>query len=395
MFYFRGNGSDHGIGMSQYGARGRAAAGQTYDQILAHYYTGITFGSIDPNQVIRVMLNSSYTPTPSAPARIVARNGPWSSATFLNDAGARVVFPVNSYVDLLPGDTGWTATVYDSNGSVLATAPTTDLTVEPVQSSTLLEMTWRASLTRYVVYRGSMRMLVKDGTVQAINIVGMDDYVKGVVPAEMPPLWPIEAVKAQAVASRAYGIRHLHPERNFDVVPTSDNQVYGGVSLEHPRSDLAVDQTSGQVPMYNGAPIFAYFFTVAGGYTENNEYAWPSASGKANSTPIPYLRGVPDYDANGLAYDRNAPGFAWQSNSFTWAQLSSWLSKDSRTNVGTLLDIQYKRGVSGRAYCVTLVGSARTVNVSGIVFKGVFNANNGGAGNLNSTMFYLEPYSAP
>jgi SpoIID/LytB domain protein len=381
--------------MSQYGARGRAAAGQTYAQILAHYYTGTTLGTLDPTQPIRVMLNSAYTPTPSAPARIVARLGPWTSATFVDDLGAQLVFPTDSYVDLMPSDLGWQASVYDSTGAVLATALTTDLMVNPADPATRLQMTWRASLPRYVLYRGSMRLLVNGSTVQAINIVAMDDYVKGVVPAEMPPLWSIEAVKAQAVASRSYGFRHLHPERNFDVVPTADNQVYGGVSLEHPHSNLAVDQTSGQVPMYNGAPILAYFFTVGGGYTENNEYAWPSSKGSVTGTPIPYLRGVSDYDANGLAYDRNAPGFAWQSNSFTWAQLSNWMASDARTNVGTLLNIQFKRGVSGRAYCVTLVGSARTLNVSGQVFKIVFNANNGSTSDLDSAMYFLQPETAP
>jgi stage II sporulation protein D len=251
-------------------------------------------------------------------------------------------------------------------------------------------MTWRSSLTRYVLYRGSMRMVVSGATVQAINTLPLDQYVQGVVPAEMPPLWSIEAVKAQAVAARSYAIRHLHPERVYDVVPTSANQVYGGVSLEHPRSNRAVSETSGQVVMYGSTVANTYFFTVAGGYTENNEYAWPSAKGKASDTPIPYLRGVPDLDENGLAYDRNAPGFAWQSDSFTWAQLSAMMAADSRTDVGTLLDVQFKRGVSGRAYCVTLVGSQRTVNVSGPVFKAIFNAHNGNGANLQSNMFFLE-----
>jgi stage II sporulation protein D len=184
-------------------------------------------------------------------------------------------------------------------------------------------------------------------------------------------------------------MRHLHPERSFDVVPTADNQVYGGFSLEHPRSNLAVAQTSGQVVTYNGAIANTFFFTVGGGYTENNEYAWPTAKGKVNGTPIPYLRGVPDLDENGLAYDRNAPGFAWQSGSFTWAQLSAMMAADSRTNVGTLTDIKFKRGVSGRVYCVTLVGSAGTLNVSGQAFKYVFNANNGGGPTLKSAMYFL------
>jgi stage II sporulation protein D len=156
---------------------------------------------------------------------------------------------------------------------------------------------------------------------------------------------------------------------------------------------VAVDGTAGQVVLYNGAPANTYFFTVAGGYTENNEYAWPGNTGKVVGSPIPYLRGRPDYDENGLAYDRNAPGFAWQSGSFTWAQLSEMMASDSRTSVGTLSDIQFKRGVSGRAYCVTLVGSARTVNVSGGVFKSVFNAHNGAGADLRSTMYYLEAES--
>ena len=390
LFHFRGQGSEHGVGMSQYGARGRAAAGQTYDVILAHYYTGTALGTVDPNQLVRVILNAAYVPTPSAPARITARLGGWTSAAFVDGTGARVPFPVDSYVQLAPSDAGWFATAYDSTGAMLATVATTDLTIDPADAATRLEMTWRSSLTRYVLYRGSMRLAVAGTSVQAINIVRMDDYVKGVVPAEMPPLWPIEAVKAQAVAARGYAYRHLHPDRPWDVVPTSDNQVYGGASLEHPRSNLAVDATAGQVVTYNGVPANTYFFTVAGGYTENNEYAWPSATGKVVGAPIPYLRGQPDYDENGLAYDRAAPGFAWQSGSFSWAQLSAMMAADSRTSVGMLSDIQIKRGVSGRAYCVTLIGSARTVNVSGAIFKRVFNDNNGAGADMASTMYFLE-----
>jgi stage II sporulation protein D len=375
--------------MSQYGARGRAAAGQTYETILAHYYSGTTLGTVDPTQPIRVMLNSAFMPTPTNPARIVALVGGWTSAAFVDGAGNRVLFPADSSVELMPGSGGWQATAYDATGRVLAVAATTDLTIDPAAATTQLKMTWRSSLVRYVLYRGSMRMVVSGTAVQAINVVALDDYVQGVVPAEMPPLWQIEAVKAQAVAARSYGIRHMHPERAFDVVPTSDHQVYGGISLEHPRSNLATQQTRGEVVMYNGAVANTYFFTVGGGYTENNEYAWTSASGKANDAPIPYLRGVPDVDPNGLAYDRNAPGFAWQSGSFTWTQLSNWMASDSRTNVGTLTDIQFKRGVSGRAYCVTLVGSARTLNVSGQIFKIVFNANNGAGADLKSAMYFL------
>ena len=172
LFYFRGNGSDHGVGMSQYGARGRAAAGQTYDEILAHYYTGTTLGTIDPAQPIRVLLNSAYMPTPSAPARIVARSGSWTSATFVDELRRRRSSrPIHTSTSL-PSAEGWRATVYNATGVALATAPTIDLTVDPADATTRLEMTWRSSLDRYTLYRGSMHLLVNDTAraSQAINV---------------------------------------------------------------------------------------------------------------------------------------------------------------------------------------------------------------------------------
>ena len=393
MFYFRGQGGDHGVGMSQYGARGRANDGQTYDQILAHYYTGTTLGTIDPAMVVRVLLATAYVPTPEAPARIRARNGGWSSAAFVDALGVRVPFPADSYVQILPTEAGWTADAYDSAGVLLASVATTDLFIEPLDATTQLEILWRSWLPRYTLYRGAVRLLVSGTTVQAINHVTMDDYIRGVVPAEMPPLWPIEALKTQAVAARSYAFNHMRPDRVYDVVPTSDHQVYGGLLLEHPRTEQAVTETANQVVMADGQVANTYFFAVAGGYTENNEFVWVGTNGNVVAAPIGYLRGLPDVDANGQAYDRNAPGFAWQSDAFSWDQLSQMLAADARTNVGNLLDIQFERGVSGRVYLVTIVGSVRTVTVSGPLFKSIYNNQKLSGGGLNSTMFYLE--SAP
>ena len=379
--------------MSQYGALGRAQAGQTYDQILAHYYTGTALGTIDQHTVVRVQLAASHVPTGSAPARITARGGTWTSDSFLGDSGKPSVFPADSYVQMVFGANGWEADVYDSTGVLLDSAFTQDVLVKPADAATRLEMNWRDSLPKYNLYRGSMRLLVNGTGVQAINNVVMDDYLKGVVPAEMPALWPFEAVKAQAVASRGYAYVRLRPDRAYDVVPTASNQVYGGVDIEHPRSNLAVDSTANEVVAYNGQVANTFFFTVAGGYTENNEYAWVGNNGKVIATPIPYLRGVPDYDENGVAYDARAPGYSWSTASFTWTQLGQILSSDSRTNVGTLIDLKFDRGVSGRVYRVTIIGSARTVYVSGPLFKGVFNTQRLSGNGIKSTLFYLG--SAP
>ena len=92
-----------------------------------------------------------------------------------------------------------------------------------------------------------------------------------------------------------------------------------------------------------------------------------------------------------MAYDVNAKGFAWSSGTFTWSQLQTMLSRDSRTSVGTLLDLKFGRGVSGRVIRVSVIGSSRTAYVSGSVFKSIYNQQKASPGALKSTMFYLEP----
>ena len=129
---------------------------------------------------------------------------------------------------------------------------------------------------------------------------------------------------------------------------TAGNQVYGGADIEHPRSNAAIAATANQVVTYDGEVADTFFFTVGGGYTEDNECAWVGNNGKVIASPIPYLRGEPDYDDNGVAYDARAPGFKWQTDSFTLSQLGQMLARDSRTNVGTLINLKFDRGVSGR-----------------------------------------------
>ena len=236
-----------------------------------------------------------------------------------------------------------------------------------------------------------MRLLVSGSGVEAINIVSMNDYLRGVVPSEMPAIWPIEALRSQAVAARSYAYRHLHPKNDFDVKPTTANQVYAGYKRERPASNTAVDSTANQVVMYNGNVANAFFFSTAGGATENNEDVWVSATGQITSHPIAYLRGIRDVAPNGVAYDAMAPSYSWSSGTFSWSQLGSILARDSRTAVGTLLNLKFDRGFSGRVYRVTIVGSARTTYVSGAIFRGVYNTYRVSGHQLTSTLFYLDP----
>ncbi|HEY9677305.1 MAG TPA: SpoIID/LytB domain-containing protein [Drouetiella sp.] len=134
--------------------------------------------------------------------------------------------------------------------------------------------------------------------ITAINIVDLEDYLLSVLPSEMPASWPLEALKAQAVAARSYAIANIgkHSRDGYDLRATVDDQVYLGVTQENPRSNRAVAETEGIILKHEGRPVSAFFHSTSGGSTEVAEYVW----GK----PVPYLRMVPDYDDM-------SPHFAW------------------------------------------------------------------------------------
>src|SRR4029077_12840758 len=95
--------------------------------------------------------------------------------------------------------------------------------------------------------------------VSVVNGVPLDTYLRGVVPSESPSRWPVAALEAQAVAARSYAVSQLRPSSWYDLVPTTADQVYGGVAAERPRSDHAVYATLGQVLTYDGNPARTYY----------------------------------------------------------------------------------------------------------------------------------------
>lgn len=119
-----------------------------------------------------------------------------------------------------------------------------------------------------------------------INVVDVQSYLKGVVPYEMSPNWPLEALKAQAVAARnfAYYNQNKHSEYGFDLCNTQDCQVYYGTNNMSDLTNQAVDETYGQLLTYNDKVAALYYHSSSGGYTENVENVW--------LTPTPYLVGV-------------------------------------------------------------------------------------------------------
>jgi stage II sporulation protein D len=278
---------------------------------------------------------------------------------------------------------------------VLAQAPTSDLTMETVDPNGVLYMPFPDNLPKYKEYRGNMRMIASTNGLETINVLPIEQYLRGVVPAEMPSVWPLEALKAQAVAARTYSWSHLKGDkREYDMLPTAANQVYGGYHHEEASTDLAVFQTMGQVLTYNGNVISALYHACAGGYTENSEYAFVTNAGNPGSV-VAYLRGKPDVDPNGVPYDINAASYDFNTGQFTMSQLSAMMALNPATNVGQITNITYSRGVSGRVYKIVLDGikngTAVTKTMSGAVFKNTYNKYRLGGPDINSTAFYLTP----
>jgi stage II sporulation protein D len=151
-------------------------------------------------------------------------------------------------------------------------------------------------------YRGYL-MLIKSGNkINIINVLDIEDYIKGVLPKEVGSDWPIEALKAQAVISRTYAIANLnsHSSQGFDLCSTTHCQVYGGLGTEAVSSNKAVLETKGEILTYEGKPAQTVFHATCGGHTEDPKYIWGW-----KETP-PYLKGVK------CRYCCNSPHAKWE-----------------------------------------------------------------------------------
>jgi stage II sporulation protein D len=386
---FFGRGWGHGVGMSQYGARGRALAGQSATEILAHYYAGTTLGTTNPARQIRVLVLTGYAAAAARQAIFFGRRGGWTVD------GIAKTFPADARLSLWPtaiGSTTWNLKVTASTGTVLHRATVRGtLAMRPAAAATRLQVYSRPS--SFDLYRGAVRIYLGT-TMRVVNEVGLDAYLRGVVPAEMPATWPAEALKAQAIAARSYAARRLRPGiSNYDVVDDTRAQVYLGVRGEKRATNIAIATTAGIVLRSGTSIANALFHSTAGGATENNENVFVAASGAIVAGPVSYLRGSPDRAPDGTSYDAGSPLATWHTAAYTGDQLSAIFAGDVRTSVGALtaLDLS-NRGVSGRLIRVTLVGTLGSKTVSGDVFRSVFNAWRPATDpQLRSSLFDTQP----
>jgi len=395
---FYGRGYGHGVGMSQDGARGRALDGQDAPTILAHYYQGTSVGPRTTTTGIRVLVLDKWTATAEHPLRIYGRGGTWTVQ------GIKGTFPAEARLVVSPRfvtkdgktTTVWRIRIASVENVMLVdqTAPLAKFTVKAAEPGTRFHL--RSKPGSYDLYRGSLRVYTTQtkGKVSVVDRLPIEDYLRGVVPAEMPSTWPDEALRAQAIASRSYAVRKLRPGVSyFDTYDDSRSQVYRGVKVEKASTDAAIEETADLV-LYSGSTVAnALYHSTGGGATEDNEKAFVSATGKRVASPLSYLRGSSDRREDGTAFDAAAPYATWSTATYSRSTLSSWFKADPRTNVGTLTALDLRdRGVSGRLISVVLIGSAGKKRVSGDVFRAVFNAARpSGDKSLRSTLFDTAP----
>ncbi len=300
LFLFSGHGWGHGVGMSQYGAYGFAQNGYTVDEILQHYYPGTTLG-----------------PAPETSIRVLLADGRKSLA--ISSTAPFAVRDANGTTQTLPaGKTTLTPTLLG------LTAP---LTFSPSAGATL-------SLTR--AYRGTIVVDAIGGKLRAINVLPLEQYLYGVVPAEMPSSWLPAALQAQAIAARSYALATRKLAAPYDVYSDTRSQMYLGVSVENPATNAAVDATKGQVVLYQGAIATTVFSSTSGGETESAADAW--------GTTVPYLVPVPD------PFDAISPFHDWGPVPLP----SATLAKQLRVT-GPIVDADTTPNLAGRVAQLTLL----------------------------------------
>lgn len=418
VFSITGKGWGHGIGMSQYGARGYAIHDYNYDQIIKRYFTGSSLtafpwvADLSKEPVVKVAIQKDNTPSAF-----------WTVRS--NNYQLAVDLPGGSYPDFyLPKGTYYTVCIpyADQLVSIRYVDPDTKLTryvTATGQSTTQrvgLDVDWvemwerDTSAPRYVgkvevsnqtgpfgwgnlVYQGTVdfvRSTTNPAVLHIFNRIYIEDYIKSVVPREMAASWETEAVKAQAVAARSYAysgasLNKRSDTTSFDMWCTTSSQVYNGWGRylsayskvvrhgDDPNypgyggdylSDPEVAFTRAVMATYGGSAIKTYFFSTSGGHTENIENVWQGTS--MPSTIYPYYKGVPDE-------------YEWDSGSpftFSWGDPIEFTATALKAKLGSYAPAEIvgvrisARGVSGRAKTVRIYGAdGTTKDVTGDTFR--------------------------
>ena len=318
-----GRGFGHGVGMSAYGAYGYALHGKSYQFILGHYFTGTTIGTLSGPRIVRVLLDVS------------GDDVNFSGAT---SACGQALDPARSYEAHRIANS---VALRSSGGKRLANC---GRKLRAAGKGTI-------DIAGKGTYRGALETVPTEsesGSLNVVNALTVDQYVKGVIPNESPPSWPEEELKAQAVASRSFALTGGVGGNGFDLYADTRSQVYEGLESEYARTNAIANATRGQVVEYQGKVAETLFSACSGGHTESIVNVFGAS--------IPYLVGVPD------PFDYYCPLHTWTLK-FSGPEISDRLSGylDGRLKQVVIT----KRGVSPRIITAKLIGSGGVTTVSG------------------------------
>jgi len=348
---FATTGNGHGKGLSQYGARNRANAGQSWKTIVRHYYPGTSWGRVGGK--IRIQISGDT----SRDVVVVARSGlkahslgahrTWRLPAKVKGKQVRAwkIQPDRSRSKLMYKTGSWHLwRAAKGEAEFTAGGRPIDLVTPSGRSA----------------YRGSLRSVsvnASGSNRDTVNVLPFETYLRGVVAQEVPAEWPRHAVRAQAVAARTYAAyeRRAHRNADYDLCDTAHCQVYGGADEEHPLSDAAVRATARTVVTYGGKPAFAQFSASNGGWSVDGGF--------------PYLRAEEDPFDQGLPEDPETTTVSAADITRNW------------DGIGDLVSIEVTGRDQGRVTKVTVVGTNFTVSPSGEDLKDWFE--------LNSTVFEI------
>jgi len=347
-FVFDGRGFGHGRGMSQYGAYGAGLRGVLHEEILKFYYSGVQIGSAATAQRRVLLTAEDGDAIVSNTSGLVLRDAASGRQVAAGDRPewSRVrVRPEGDRLRVEAEQGGvWGTILEPAVGPVDITAPS------PLSLHTPSGVrAYRGMLSAALSGQASKPLYV-------ISTVGIDDYVRGVVAAEMPAGWHSEALRAQAVAARSYGLQPCpqggaYPNtRLYDVVDTISCQVYGGASAETARTNDAVAGTAGKVVMYGGKVLRAEFSASNGGWTV-------AAGGAFQAKEDPY-------DQIGAA-QAGSTVHRWTGVRVPASTLEARFGTGRLREIRVLLRDRPGSEWGGRVLTAALVGDARTVEVTG------------------------------
>jgi stage II sporulation protein D len=309
VFVLSGGGYGHGVGLNQYGAFGQAKANRGYRDILAFYYPGTELGKAPISKVRVLVADGRPSVTLASPVPFSVRDG----------SGVVTALPAGE-IKLEPD----LEVVIDGT----ATALPAPLAFLPGKGAPLT-LDGKG-------YRGELRATVVGNALQVIDFVGLDAYLLGVVPGEMPREWPAAALQAQAVAARSYALSSLVKNRPFDLYSDARSQAYYGAASESPATSAAVKATRGEILTYGGKVATTFYYSSSGGRTASSEDVF--------GVVTPYLQARND------PWDTLSPYHRWPPRSYTAAALGRALGLSA-----PVVDVAVVPTPSGRPASITLV----------------------------------------